>query len=131
MSMSDPIADFLTRVRNAQMAGQLEVRLPSSQLKLALANLLKNEGYLGEVAMEDASNKPQLVVGLKYFQGRPVIESINRVSAPGLRIYKGCDDLPKVRNGLGIAIISTSKGLMTDRGARATGQGGEVIATVY
>ena len=131
MSMSDPIADLLTRIRNAQAAGKLEVRMPSSRMKLALANLLKSEGYVGETRVEGGAGKPQLAIDLKYFRGNPVIESIKRISAPGLRIYKGCDDLPKVQGGLGIAVVSTSKGLMTDRAARAAGQGGEVVATVY
>jgi small subunit ribosomal protein S8 len=100
-------------------------------MKLALANLLKNEGYLSEVAEETSNHKPLLVIKLKYFQGRPVIESIKRISKQGLRIYKNCSNLPKIQGGLGIAIISTSKGLMTDRAARGVGQGGEVIATVY
>lgn len=131
MSMSDPIADLLTRIRNAQAAGKLEVCMPSSHMKLALATLLKDEGYVSEAKVEDQQGKPQLAIGLKYFQGRPVIESIKRISAPGLRVYKGYNDLPKVQDGLGIAVISTSKGLMTDRAARAAGHGGEVIATVY
>jgi small subunit ribosomal protein S8 len=129
--MSDPVADLLTRVRNGQSAGKREVCMPSSRLKLALADLLKQEGYVSDTRIDDNGGKPQLAIGLKYFQGRPVIESVKRVSSPGLRIYKGRDDLPKVQGGLGIAIISTSKGLMTDRAARAAGQGGEVIATVY
>lgn len=131
MSMSDPIADFLTRIRNSQAVGKLEMKLPSSKLKLALANLLKEEGYLNEVKEDVADGKAQLVVGLKYFQGRPVIDHISRVSTPGLRTYRKCDNLPKIQGGLGIAIISTSKGLMTDRTARASGQGGEVLAIVY
>jgi small subunit ribosomal protein S8 len=129
--MSDPIADFLTQIRNGQAIGKLEIRMPSSKMKLALANLLKNEGYLSEVAEETSNHKPLLVIKLKYFQGRPVIESIKRISKQGLRIYKNCSNLPKIQGGLGIAIISTSKGLMTDRAARGVGQGGEVIATVY
>lgn len=131
MSMSDPVADLLTRIRNGQSAGKREVSMPASRMKLALVNLLKEEGYVGEYRVVENDKKPQLSVDLKYFQGQPVIESIKRVSAPGLRVYKGYDDLPKVQGGLGIAIISTSKGLMTDRAARAAGQGGEVIATVY
>jgi small subunit ribosomal protein S8 len=129
--MSDPIADLLTRIRNGQAAGKREVSLPSSKLKLALANLLREEGYVGEVQVGGDQVKPQLTIGLKYFQGRPVIESITRVSRPGLRVYKGCTELPKIQNGLGIAIVSTSQGLMTDRAARGIGQGGEIIATVY
>jgi small subunit ribosomal protein S8 len=130
--MSDPIADLLTRIRNGQTVGKKEVCLPSSKLKLAVANLLREEGYVGEVRVDGSDGKkPQLIIGLKYFQGRPVIESIKRVSSPGLRVYKGRNDLPKVQGGLGIAIVSTSRGLMTDRAARAAGQGGEIIATVY
>lgn len=131
MCMSDPVADLLTRIRNAQAAGKRDVSMPSSRMKLALANLLQEEGYVGGVKVDGNDKKPQLAIELKYFQGRPVIESIKRVSAPGLRVYKGCNDLPKVQGGLGIAIISTSKGLMTDRTARSSGQGGEVIAAVY
>ncbi|QYZ65829.1 MAG: 30S ribosomal protein S8 [Gammaproteobacteria bacterium (ex Lamellibrachia satsuma)] len=130
MSMSDPIADLLTRVRNGQSANKTSVRLPASKQKIAIANLLKDEGYVQDVKVDESASKPTMVVDLRYFEGRPVIDLIKRVSRPGLRIYKGCGDLPKVRNGLGIAIISTSKGIMTDRAARATGQGGEVIAVV-
>jgi small subunit ribosomal protein S8 len=129
--MSDPIADLLTRIRNGQSAGKREVRMPSSKIKLAVANLLKEEGYLNATQVEDSDGKPQLTISLKYFQGKPVIESIKRISTPGLRVYKDCKDLPKVRGGLGVAIISTSKGLMTDRAARTAGQGGEIVATVY
>jgi small subunit ribosomal protein S8 len=129
--MSDPIADLLTRIRNGQSAGKREVRMPSSKIKLAVANLLKEEGYLNATQVEDSDGKPQLTINLKYFQGKPVIESIKRISTPGLRVYKDCKDLPKVRGGLGVAIISTSKGLMTDRAARTAGQGGEIVATVY
>jgi small subunit ribosomal protein S8 len=129
--MSDPVADLLTRVRNAQSAGKVEVSMPSSRVKYALAKLLHAEGYVGEVKVDDNQGKPLLSINLKYFQGKPVIESINRVSTPGLRVYKGCNELPKIQGGLGIAIISTSKGLMTDRASRAAGQGGEVVATVY
>lgn len=131
MCMSDPVADLLTRVRNAQSAGKVEVSMPSSRVKYALAKLLHAEGYVGEVKVDDNQGKPLLSINLKYFQGKPVIESINRVSTPGLRVYKGCNELPKIQGGLGIAIISTSKGLMTDRASRAAGQGGEVVATVY
>jgi small subunit ribosomal protein S8 len=131
MSMSDPIADLLTRIRNGQLAGKKEVCMPSSKLKLALANLLKDEGYVGEVSVNSGAGKPQLSIALKYFQGQPVVSAIKRVSTPGLRIYKGRSDLPKVQGGLGVAIVSTSSGLMTDRTARAAGQGGEIIATVY
>jgi small subunit ribosomal protein S8 len=130
MSMSDPIADMLTRIRNGQAAKKTTVVLPSSKQKLAIANLLKNEGYLQEVTVNDNAGKPNLVLELRYFQGRPVIDLIKRVSRPGLRVYKGRDELPKVRGGLGVAIISTSRGVMTDRAAREIGQGGEVIAFV-
>jgi len=130
MSMSDPIADMLTRIRNGQAAKKTTVVLPSSKQKLAIANLLKNEGYLQEVSVNDNAGKPNLVLELRYFQGRPVIDLIKRVSRPGLRVYKGRDELPKVRGGLGVAIISTSRGVMTDRAAREVGQGGEVIAIV-
>ena len=130
MSMSDPIADMLTRIRNAQMAEKVSVAMPSSSLKVAIAKVLKDEGYIDDfrVAGEDA--KPQLEIALKYYAGRPVIEKIERISKPGLRIYKGKEDLPKVMNGLGVAIVSTSKGVMTDRKARASGIGGEVLCFV-
>jgi small subunit ribosomal protein S8 len=131
MSMSDPIADLLTRVRNGQAAGKKEVRMPSSKLKVAVANLLEAEGFVAGVQVDTVDGKPWLSVGLKYFQGKPVIESIERVSRPGLRVYQGKRDLPSVRGGLGIAIVSTSRGLMTDRAARAAGQGGEILATVF
>jgi len=130
MSMSDPIADMLTRIRNGQAAKKTTVVLPSSNQKLAIANLLKNEGYIQEVTVNENAGKPNLVLELRYFQGRPVIDLIKRVSRPGLRVYKGRDELPKVRGGLGVAIISTSRGVMTDRAAREIGQGGEVIAFV-
>jgi len=130
MSMSDPLGDMLTRLRNGQAAGKKEVRMPSSKLKVALAHLLKSEGYVNEVAVEEAAGKPCLAVELRYFQGKPVIEMIERVSRPGLRVYKGKKDLPTVQNGLGVAIVSTSQGLMTDRAARAAGQGGEILAIV-
>ncbi|MCU7851171.1 MAG: 30S ribosomal protein S8 [Candidatus Thiodiazotropha sp. (ex Monitilora ramsayi)] len=130
MSMSDPIADMLTRIRNGQAAKKTIVELPSSKQKLAIANLLKKEGFLQEVNVSDKAGKPTLVLELRYFQGRPVIDLIKRVSRPGLRVYKGRDELPKVRDGLGVAIISTSKGVMTDRAARDIGQGGEVVAFV-
>ncbi|MCG8487188.1 MAG: 30S ribosomal protein S8 [Chromatiales bacterium] len=130
MSMSDPIADMLTRIRNGQAAKKTSVELPSSKQKVAIATLLKNEGYIQEVSVNENGAKPTLVLELRYFQGRPVIDLIKRVSRPGLRVYKGRDELPKVRAGLGVAIISTSKGVMTDRAARELGQGGEVIAYV-
>ena len=130
MSMSDPIADMLTRIRNGQAAKKTTVVLPSSKQKLAIANLLKKEGYLQEVSVSENAGKPNLVLELRYYQGRPVIDLIKRVSRPGLRVYMGRDELPKVRGGLGVAIISTSKGMMSDRAARELGQGGEVIAFV-
>jgi small subunit ribosomal protein S8 len=128
--MSDPIADMLTRIRNGQAAKKTTVELPSSKLKFSIANLLKNEGFLQEVSINSESKKPTLVLELRYYQGRPVIDLIKRVSRPGLRVYKGKNELPKVRGGLGVAIISTSKGVMSDRAAREQGQGGEVIAYV-
>ncbi|MCU7905620.1 MAG: 30S ribosomal protein S8 [Candidatus Thiodiazotropha sp. (ex Epidulcina cf. delphinae)] len=130
MSMSDPIADMLTRIRNGQAAKKTAVELPSSKQKLAIANLLKKEGFIQDATLKSDSSKPTLVLELRYFQGRPVIDVIKRISRPGLRVYKGRDELPKVRGGLGVAIISTSKGMMTDRAAREIGQGGEVIAFV-
>jgi len=130
MSMSDPIADMLTRIRNGQTANKTAVELPSSKQKLAIANLLRDEGYIKEVSVKKDGVMPVLVVELKYFQGQPVIDVIKRVSRPGLRVYKGSKELPTVRGGLGIAIISTSKGMMTDRAARSAGQGGEVVAFV-
>jgi len=131
MSMSDPISDMLTRIRNAQMAEKNTVVMPSSKLKVAIAELLKDEGYVdGFSVIKGDGGKATLEIGLKYYSGRPVIEKIQRVSRPGLRIYKGSEDIPKVMNGLGIAIVSTSKGLMTDRKARANGIGGEVLCVV-
>jgi small subunit ribosomal protein S8 len=130
MSMSDPISDMLTRIRNGQQIGKVAVSMPSSRQKQAIAQLLQDEGYIAGFSVSGETGKPFLNVDLKYFQGKPVIEVIQRVSRPGLRIYKGAKDLPKVRGGLGIAIISTSKGLMTDRAARVAGQGGEVVAYV-
>ncbi|EGV51625.1 30S ribosomal protein S8 [Candidatus Endoriftia persephonae] len=130
MSMSDPIADMLTRIRNGQAANKSDVKLPASKMKLAIANLLQDEGFIQNARVEENDGKPQLVLELRYFEGRPVIDLIKRVSRPGLRVYKGRGELPNVRGGLGIAIISTSKGIMTDRAARASGQGGEVIAFV-
>jgi small subunit ribosomal protein S8 len=128
--MTDPIADMLTRIRNGQAAKKTTVELPSSKQKVAIANLLKDEGYLQEITVKSDRAKPVLVLELRYYQGRPVIDLIKRVSRPGLRVYKGRDELPKVRAGLGVAIISTSKGVMTDRAARELGQGGEVVAYV-
>lgn len=130
MSMSDPIADMLTRIRNGQSAGKVSVTMPASKQKLAIAKVLKEEGYISDVSSTTDQSKPLMEVSLRYFQGQPVIEMVKRVSRPGLRIYKGRDELPKVRGGLGIAIVSTSKGLMTDREARKQGHGGEVIAFV-
>jgi small subunit ribosomal protein S8 len=128
--MSDPVADMLTRIRNGQSAGKQSVVMPASKLKTAIANLLKAEGYIADVASAELDGKPAMEVTLKYFQGAPVIEMIKRVSRPGLRIYKSRDELPKVRGGLGVAIVSTSKGIMTDRAARKEGVGGEVVAFV-
>ena len=130
MSMTDPIADFLTRIRNGQRAGKAEVAIPASRLKLALAKVLKDEGYIEDFVVAREGAKPTVTVRLKYYQGRPVIERLKRVSRPGLRVYKAKDDLPKVLGGMGVAIISTSRGLMTDREARAAGHGGEVLCIV-
>jgi len=130
MSMSDPIADMLTRIRNAQMAEKVTVAMPSSKLKVALAKVLQDEGYVDGYKVVSDNGKPTLEIGLKYYADRPVIEKIQRVSRPGLRVYKGSEDIPKVMNGLGVAIVSTSKGLMTDRKARANGIGGEVLCIV-
>ena len=130
MSMSDPIADMLTRIRNAQMAEKTTVMMPSSKLKVALAKILQDEGYVDGYKINDDNGKSVLEIGLKYYASRPVIEKLQRVSRPGLRIYKGSKDIPHVMNGLGVAIISTSKGLMTDRKARANGIGGEVLCIV-
>lgn len=129
MSMQDPIADMLTRIRNGQAANKVSVKMPSAKLKIAIAKTLKEEGYIADYAVADEA-KPELEITLKYFQGQPVVETIQRVSRPGLRIYKGKDELPKVMGGLGVAIVSTSKGLMTDRAARQAGMGGEVICYV-
>jgi small subunit ribosomal protein S8 len=128
--MTDPIADMLTRIRNGQSANKAEVSMPSSKQKVQIASVLKDEGYIDGFAEADVEGKKMLNIELRYYQGKPVIEAIKRVSRPGLRIFKGKDDLPKVNGGLGIAIISTSQGVMTDRAARASGQGGEVICTV-
>jgi len=128
--MSAPIADMLTRIRNALSANKLSVAMPSSKQKKAIAQVLKDEGYIHEYAVEDVDGKSLLTIQLKYFEGRPVIEMIKRVSRPGLRIYKNRDDLPNVMGGLGVAIVSTSKGLMTDRAARQAGHGGEVLCYV-
>lgn len=130
MSMSDPIADLLTRIRNAQAVDKASVVMPSSKLKVAIAKVLKDEGYVEDYAVTEAGGKAELKIVLKYYSGRPVIERLERVSKPGLRVYKGRNEIPQVMNGLGVAIISTPKGLMTDRKARATGLGGEVICYV-
>ena len=130
MSMTDPIADMLTRIRNAQLAEKATVQMPASKVKLAIAKVLKDEGYIEGFAMVGEEERRQLEIALKYYAGRPVIEKIERVSKPGLRIYKGKDEIPRVMNGLGIAIVSTSRGVMTDRKARATGVGGEVLCIV-
>ncbi len=130
MSMSDPIADMLTRIRNAQAVEKSAVRMPSSKLKVAIAQVLKDEGYIDGYAIHDETGKTELEIALKYYAGRPVIERIERVSRPGLRIYKGRDAIPQVMNGLGVAIVTTPKGVMTDRKARQTGVGGEVLCYV-
>jgi small subunit ribosomal protein S8 len=130
MSMSDPIADMLTRIRNAQQSEKVDVTMPSSKVKVAIANVLKDEGYIEGFDVRTVDGKSELNVGLKYYAGRPVIEKIERVSRPGLRIYRGREDIKPVMNGLGVAIVSTSRGVMTDRKARATGVGGEVLCIV-
>jgi|TARA_R110000772_G_scaffold146645_4_gene256891 small subunit ribosomal protein S8 len=129
--MQDPLADMLTRIRNAQMAGKTAVQMPSSKLKVSVAKVLEDEGYIASSRVEADGGKAQLTVELKYYQGKPVIAEIHRVSRPGLRAYAGKDELPSVRAGLGIAIVSTSNGVMTDRAARAAGVGGEVLCTVF
>jgi small subunit ribosomal protein S8 len=128
--MSDPIADMLTRIRNGQQAQKLSVAMPSSKLKIAIARVLRDEGYIEDYAVRENGGKPELDVVLKYYAGRPVIERIERVSRPGLRVYKGSEKLPRVMNGLGVAIVSTPRGVMTDRAARAGRVGGEVICYV-
>ncbi len=130
MSMTDPIADMLTRIRNAQSVGKTNVLMPSSKIKMAIAKVLQDEGYIDGFAVRSETGKPEMDIGLRYYAGRPVIEKLERVSRPGLRVYKSANDIPTVLNGLGVAIVSTSKGLMTDRKARATGVGGEVICIV-
>ena len=130
MSMSDPIADLLTRIRNAQCVNKTTVAMPSSKLKVAIARVLKEEGYIEDFAVADQGGKPELRIELKYYAGRPVIERIERVSRPGLRIYRGKSEIPTVMNGLGVAIVSTPQGVMTDRKARATGTGGEILCYV-
>lgn len=128
--MSDPIADMLTRIRNAYAADKSEVSMPSSKTKVAIANLLKDEGYINEVAESSEASKKTLTIKLKYYGGKPVIDELKRVSRPGLRIYKAADELPKVRGGLGVAVVSTSQGIMSDRAARKAGIGGEVMCFV-
>jgi small subunit ribosomal protein S8 len=130
MSMTDPIADLLTRIRNGQSSGKTEVNVPASKVKLAIAKVLKEEGYIEDFASTSLEGKPTLAVQLKYYQGRPVIDRLERISRPGLRVYKGKDELPSILGGLGIAIVSTSQGVMSDRQARAAGHGGEVICIV-
>ena len=130
MSMQDPIADMLTRIRNGQMAGKVRVTMPLSKQKLAIAALLRDEGFVRDVLEEEVDGKKVLTVVLKYYEGKPVIERLQRVSRPGLRVYKGKNELPRVLDGLGVAVISTSHGLMTDRAARAAGYGGEVVCYV-
>ena len=130
MSMNDPIADMLTRIRNALSADKVKVNMPSSKLKVSIADLLKAEGYITDYSVGEVEGKPTLMIDLKYYQGKPVIEMLKRVSSPGLRVYKAKDELPKVMGGLGVAIVSTSKGLMTDRDARNGGHGGEILCYV-
>ncbi|MDR2788479.1 MAG: 30S ribosomal protein S8 [Candidatus Accumulibacter sp.] len=130
MSMSDPISDMLTRIRNAQLASKTAVAMPSSKVKVAIVKVLKDEGFVEDFAVRENAGKPTLEIGLKYYAGRPVIEKIDRVSTPGLRIYRGANEIPRVMNGLGVAIVSTPKGVMTDRKARASNVGGEVLCIV-
>lgn len=130
MSMSDPIADMLTRIRNAQMVEKTKVAMPSSKVKVAIAQVLKDEGYIENFQLNSADGKDQLEIALKYYAGSPVIERIERVSRPGLRVYRGSKSIPQVMNGLGVAIVTTPKGVMTDRKARAEGVGGEVLCYV-
>ena len=130
MSMTDPISDMLTRIRNAQLVGHAEVAMPASKLKASIAQVLKDEGYIEDFALRDKDAKRELAIALKYYAGRPVIERLERVSKPGLRVYRGRNDIPKIMNGLGVAILSTSRGVMTDRKARADGVGGEILCIV-
>ena len=130
MSMSDPVADMLTRIRNGQSSNKVSITMPASKLKKAIANVLKDEGYIENFAEQEVQGKPVLNIELKYYAGRPVIEKIERVSKPGLRVYKASQGIPEVMNGLGVAIVSTSKGVMTDRKAKAAGIGGEVLCYV-
>ena len=131
MSMQDPLSYMLTRIRNAQMAGKAQVEMPGAKLKAAVANVLKEEGDIPGFSTSEEGSKPRLSIDLKYYQGKPVIAEIDRISRPGLRNYAGKGELPSVRGGLGIAIVSTSRGVMTDRAARAAGVGGEVLCTVF
>ncbi len=131
MSMQDPIADMLARIRNAQMAEKVSVAMPSSKIKVAIANVLQQEGYVNKVNVSEDGAKSVLEIELKYFNGKPVIEQLQRKSRPGLRAYAGQEDLPRVNGGLGVAIVSTNKGVMTDKQARAAGVGGEVLCTVF
>ena len=131
MSMSDPIADLLTRIRNAQMVAKPTVSVPSSKVKVAIAQVLKDEGYIDGFKVSSSDGKSELEIALKYYAGRPVIERIERVSRPGLRVYKGCESMPKVMNGLGVAIVTTPKGVMTDRKARAAGVCGDTLIIEY
>lgn len=131
MSMSDPIADMLTRIRNAQMANKPNVSMPVTKLKQAITKVLKAEGYVADYIIEDIGNKKQLVLKLKYYHGKPVIENIRRISRPGLRVYCNKNKLPQIMDGMGIAIISTSKGIMSDRAARLLGEGGEILCSVH
>ena len=130
MSMTDPVADLLTRIRNGQSAGKAHISLDSSKIKTAIAKVLKDEGYVADYRVSEETGKPRLIVDLKYYEGRPVIARLERVSRPGLRIYRGKDELPKVLGGMGTVIVSTPQGVMTDRQARAIGQGGEVLCIV-
>ena len=130
MSMSDPIADLLTRIRNAQMVAKPTVLVPSSKVKVAISQVLKDEGYIDDLKVTSTDGKSVLEIALKYYAGRPVIERIERVSRPGLRVYRGSDAIPQVQNGMGVAIVTTPQGVMTDRKARATGVGGEVLCYV-
>lgn len=130
MSMTDPIADLLTRIRNGQTAGKTEVTMAASKLKAAIAKVLRDEGYVADFRLSTDTGKPMLVIGLKYYEGRPVIDRLERVSRPGLRIYRGKDELPKVLGGMGTVIVSTPQGVMTDKQARSIGQGGEVLCIV-
>jgi small subunit ribosomal protein S8 len=130
MTMSDPVADMLTRIRNAQQSEKQSVAMPASRLKASIAQVLKDEGYIEDFALHENEGKPQLEIGLKYYAGKPVIEKLERVSRPGLRIYRGKTEMPPVMNGLGVAIVSTSRGVMTDRKARGLGVGGEVLCIV-